>query len=221
METYKIAVLGGTGPQGKGLALRFARAGHPVTLGSRDAARAVAVARETADRCGAEAYVAGTTNADACRSADVVLVAVPYDGHAALLEELIDHLTGKVLVSCVNPLAFDALGPYGMDVADGSAAEEAQRIVPGAAVAGAFHHVSAANLWAGGALAHEDILVCGDDAEAKAIAMRLSVAVCGHEGIDAGPLRVARQLEPMTAALIHVNKRYRVRSGIAVTGLAR
>jgi NADPH-dependent F420 reductase len=215
-----IAVLGGTGAQGRGLALRLAQAGRTVTLGSRSAERAQETADTINERLGTS-VVDGATNADACRAADMVLLAVPYDGHAELVESLRVDLAGKVVVSCVNPLGFDARGPYGLDVPDGSAAEEAVRLAPEARLVGAFHHVSAMNLWKEVSLEHEDVLVCGDDAEAKEQVMDLVKAVCGHAGVDVGPLRMARQLEPWTAVLININKRYKVRSGLAVTGLGR
>lgn len=153
-------------------------------------------------------------------AADTVVLAVPFDGHAALVESLRAQLAAKVVISCVNPLGFDERGPYGLDVASGSAAEEAQRIVPDAQLVGAFHHLSAVNLWSETAvLEHEDVLVCGDDTEAKAVAIDLAHAICGRSGVDAGPLRLARQLEPLTAVLININRRYRVRSGIRISGL--
>jgi hypothetical protein len=105
-------------------------------------------------------------------------------------------------------------------VPDGSAAEEAERLVPDAAVIGAFHHVSAVTLWGeADVLDHEDVLVCGDDADAKTLVIELAAAVTGSPGIDAGALRLARQLEPLTAVLISINKRYKVRSGIKISGL--
>jgi NADPH-dependent F420 reductase len=216
-----VAVLGGTGAQGKGLALRLAMAGHEVVLGSRSAERAAEVAATVNDRVGPDSRVTGEANAEACGGAEVVILAVPYEGHTELVESLRPELSGKVVISCVNPLGFDGRGPFGLVVPDGSAAEEAARIVPDARVVGAFHHVSATSLWKNDGLEHEDILVCGDDAEAKAQVMDLAAAVSGHAGVDAGPLRMARQLEPLTAVLINVNKRYKVRSGIAVTGLPR
>lgn len=215
-----IAVLGGTGAQGKGLALRLAQAGHTVTLGSRSADRAQEAASAVSERLGLASSVSGASNADACRDADVVLLAVPYEGHAELVASLRSQLAGRVVVSCVNPLGFDRDGPYGLVVPDGSAAEEAVRLAPEARLVGAFHHVSAVSLWKDVSLEHEDVLVCGDDAEAKEQVMDLVKAVCGHAGVDAGPLRMARQLEPLTAVLININKRCKVRSGLAVTGLA-
>ena len=218
-ETYRIAVMGGTGPQGKGLGYRFARHGHTVVLGSRAAEKAAAAAEEVNARLDSPS-VSGAANADACAEADVVLLAVPYDGHDELVASL--PLDGKTVISCVNPLAFDKQGPHGrvIDGGEGSAAESAQRIAPDATVVGAFHHVSARNLWSEEEfLDHEDVLVCGDSAEGKAVAIHLARCVTGRDGIDAGKLRLARQLEPLTAVLISINKAYKTQSGIRISGV--
>ena len=218
-KTYRIAVMGGTGPQGKGLGYRFAKHGHAVVLGSRAAEKALAAADYVNGRLD-EGSVTGAANADACRDADVVLLAVPYDGHDELVATL--PLAGRTVISCVNPLAFDKQGPHGrvIDGGEGSAAEAAQRIAPEATVVGAFHHVSAKNLWSDEEyLDHEDVLVCGDSAEGKMVAMSLARCVTGRDGIDAGKLRLARQLEPLTAVLISINKAYKTQSGIRISGV--
>ena len=221
MTTYDIAVIGGTGPQGRGLAYRWARHGHRVVLGSRSEARAAETAREVTDRL-SDARVSGASNEDAAAGAQVVVLAVPYDGHDDLVTSLAEALAGKVVISCVNPLGFDKQGPFGLEVPGGSAAETAAALVPEARVVGAFHHVSAPSLWGSADfLDHEDVLVCGDDVEAKAVAIELAVAVTSREGIDAGRLRIARQLEPWTAVLISINKRYKTRSGTSISGLPR
>lgn len=220
MTSYKIAVIGGTGPQGNGLAYRFVKAGHTVVIGSRSSERAEQAATDIARRVGEAAQISGADNTSAAESADVVLLAVPYDGHAGLVASLRDQLAGKVVISCVNPLGFDKRGPYGLDVTDGSAAEEAQRIVPGASLVGAFHHLSAVSLRSEARLLdHEDVLVCGDNVQAKEVAIHLARAITGRDGIDVGALRLARQLEPLTAVLIGINKQYKVRSGIRIAGL--
>jgi len=217
--TYKIAVVGGTGPQGRGLAYRLAMAGHAVTIGSRDATRAAEKAEEIAAKIDAPATIVGAENANAAASSEVILLAVPWDGHAELVSSLASELRGKTVISCVNPLGFDQRGPYGLTLEE-SAAEEAQRLVPDASVVGSFHHVAALSLWKNeGPLEHEDILVCGDDTEAKELVMDLAAAVTGKRGIDAGALRLARQLEPLTAVLINLNKNYKTRSGLAITGI--
>lgn len=214
----RIAVVGGTGPQGRGLAYRFALGGHDVLLGSRDASRA----QEKADAINAklqEPRVVGAENLDAVAASDVVLLAVPWQGHAALVASLADQLAGKIVISCVNPLGFDDDGVYGL-VLEESAAEEAQRLVPSARVVGAFHHVAALSLWrTQDPLSHEDVLVCGDDADAKTVVKELATCVTGRDGVDAGGLRLARQLEPLTAVLISINKLYATRSGVSITGV--
>ncbi len=214
-----IAIIGGTGPQGKGLGYRFAKGGHDVILGSRSEDRAIEAAGELDERPVAGS-VHGAGNAKAAEAADLVLLAIPFDGHDELVAELAPQLAGKVVISCVNPLGFDKRGPYGLDLGPTSAAENAQKLVPDAHVVGAFHHLSAVTLIGEAeVLDHEDVLVCGDDAEAKAAVVELAATVTGKPGVDAGALRLARQLEPLTAVLISVNKRYKVRSGIAVVGL--
>lgn len=220
MTSNRIAVIGGTGPQGKGLAYRFAKHGHAVVLGSRSVERAAAAAAEIRERDPA-GEVSGAGNADAAASAEVVLLAVPYDGHDELVADLAPALEGKTVISCVNPLGFDKQGPYGLpDVPGGSAAEAAASLVPGATVVGAFHHVSAVTLWGDAEyLDHEDVLVCGDDKDAKQVAIELARTVTGRDGVDAGRLRLARQLEPLTAVLISINKRYKTRSGVAISGI--
>ncbi len=222
MTTYRIAVIGGTGPQGKGLGYRFARHGHDVILGSRSQERAVPVADEVRARLAevtGAGSVTGAANVEACEAADVVLLAVPYDGHDELVASL--PLAGKTVVSCVNPLAFDKRGAHGqvIDAGEGSAAESAQRLAPEATVVGAFHNVSAVLLWGDDEFIDEDILCVGDSDEGKEVAMELARAVTGHAGISAGKLRLARQLEPFTAVLISINRKYKTHSGLRITGL--
>lgn len=213
-----IGVLGGTGQQGRGLAYRFALAGNRVILGSRDAGRAQEKADEINARL-AEPRVAGASNADAVRRSDLVLLAVPWEGHASLVTSLAEDLDSKIVISCVNPLGFDPDGPYGL-VLEESAAQEAQRLAPKARVVGAFHHVAALSLWmTPNPMSHEDVLVCGDDEDAKSVVQALASSVTGKPGLDAGGLRLARQLEPLTAVLIGMNKRYKTRSGVAITGI--
>lgn len=219
MENTRIAVVGGTGPQGRGLAYRFALAGHSVIVGSRERDRAREKAEEIAER-GPGLDLTGEENLAAAEAAQVVVLAVPYEGHADLVASLAPALDGKVVISCVNPLGFDTAGPYALQVEDGSAAEEAARVAPGARIVGAFHHVSAVNLWRHeGPLADEDVLVCGDDDEANDMVADLARTVTGRPGVVAGGLRLARELEPWTGVLISINKRHKVRSGTRISGL--
>jgi len=211
-----VGVLGGTGPQGRGLALRLSRAGQPVLVGSRDAARA----EEAAQALGTG--VRGLDNAACAAAADLVVVAVPWEGHARLLQPLADALAGKVVVDCVNPVGFDDRGAFALRVEDGSAAEQAARLLPRSRVVGAFHHVSAVLLLD---LAHErvdtDVLVVGDDREATDTVQALAGRIPGVRGIYAGRLRNAHQVEALTANLVSVNRRYRGHAGLRVTGLGR
>jgi NADPH-dependent F420 reductase len=206
-----VAVIGGTGFQGKGLGYRFSKAGHEVILGSRSEDRAgeAAAALESRDVRGA---VRGTTNAKAAEASDLVLLAVPYDGHNALVKALAPHPAGKTVISCVTPLGFDRQGPFALILGPTSAAEIAQTLLPDSLVVGAFATCHAAALLGeADLLHHEDVLVCGDDKGAKQKVIDLAATVTGKPGIDAGPLRLARQLEPLTAVLISVNERYKVR----------
>ena len=216
-----ISVLGGTGALGRALALRLARAGHPVVVGSRDAARAEATATELTGvlaEAGVEARVGGASNEEAASSGDVVLLATPWDESGESIAALADALAGRLVVSCINPLGFDTQGPHGLTVAEGSAAEQAAQLLPASTVTAAFHHLSApslANL--GKDLSGEDVLVCGDDDAARARVVALAEAVTGRPGVDVGALRQARILEPFTAVLIAVNKKYKTRAGVLLT----
>ena len=220
-----VAVIGGTGPQGRGLARRFAAGGIRVVLGSRSAERAEAVAAELVASLGSgggapAGSVSGSDNASAAGQADVVVVAVPWAGHRELLEELADVLAGKVVVDCVNPLGFDKQGAYALPVAEGSAAQQAAALLPAATVVGAFHHVSAVLLEDPAVPAVDlDVLVVGDDRAATDLVQALASVVPGMRGIYAGRLRNAHQVEALTANIISVNRRYKVHAGVRVTDL--
>lgn len=214
-----IAILGGTGPQGKGLGYRFAAAGHSVILGSRSEERAKSVAAELRALASAGTTISGADNATAAARAELALIAVPFEGYRELIAGVATSLAEKIVVSCVNPLGFDKRGPFGLDVPEGSAAEIAAAILPSARVVSAFHHVSAANLINPAPPFGEDVLVCGDDKQATAVVCELAATVVGKDGVDAGPLRMSRYLENFTAVLISINKRYRAHSGVAISGL--
>jgi 8-hydroxy-5-deazaflavin:NADPH oxidoreductase len=210
-----IGILGGTGPLGRGLARRFATAGHEVTLGSRTSDRAIEVARGVD-----HPRIRGGDNSAAAR-AEFVVVAVPYDGHAALLSALREELAGKIVIDCVNPLGFDQRGPFALRVEAGSAAQEAQHLLPDSTVVAAFHHLSAVLLDDPG-VTHigGDVLVLGEDRQAVESVCALARAIPGVRGLYAGRLRNAHQVEALTANLIAINRRYRAHSGLAVTGVA-
>lgn len=216
VSTLTVAVLGGTGEQGRGLARRFALAGISVVLGSRGADRAVAAAAALAAEGGLP--VSGAANADAAAAADVVIVAVPWDGHGELLASLAPVLAGKVVVDCVNPLGFDKQGAFALPVAEGSAAQQAAAVLPDSRVVAAFHHVSAVLL-----LDPEvtdvatDVLVLGDDREATDLVQALAASIPGMRGVYGGRLRNAGQVEAFTANLISMNRRYKAHAGLRVT----
>lgn len=212
-----VGILGGTGPQGRGLARRFAAAGYEVLLGSRDRDRA----RQAASELVAVGAVSGADNTDVARGCDLAVVTVPYAGHAELLQALAPPLAGKIVVNCVNPLGFDGHGPYVLDVPAGSAAQEAQQLLPDSTVIAAFHHVSAV-LLDDPAVEHVegDVLVLGEDRDAVGVVCALAQAIPGARGIYAGRLRLAAQVEGMTANLIAINRRYQAHAGLSVTGLA-
>jgi NADPH-dependent F420 reductase len=215
-----VGILGGTGDQGRGLAYRFARAGQAVRLGSRSAQRGAQAAADLAAIPGAVAgTVTGGDNPYAC-AADVVIVAVPWEGHADLLVGLADALAGKIVVDCVNPLGFDKQGPYPLPVAEGSAAQQAAKLLPNSTVCGAFHHVSAA-LLADPEVGRIDldVLVLSEDRAAAATVQALAGRIPAMRGIYAGRLRNAGQVEALTANLIAINKRYKAHAGIRVTDL--
>jgi hypothetical protein len=216
--TSSLAFLGGTGDQGRGLGRRFALAGHPVVIGSRSAERAASAAAELAESLPPGADVTGSTNLEAARTADVVIVAVPWEGHAALLESVAEALVGKVVVDCVNPLGFDAQGPFALAVEEGSAAEQAAGLLPDSRVVAAFHHVSAVLLLDPAVDSLDtDVLVLGDDREATDAVQELVDEIPGMRGIYAGRLRNAGQVEALTANLIAVNRRYKAHAGLRVT----
>ncbi len=214
-----VGILGGTGDQGRGLARRFALAGHQVIIGSRSAERASAAAQEIGHG------VQGLANRDAAAQAGVVIAAVPWEGHGDLLSRLTAELAGKIVVDCVNPLGFDQRGAYALPVteggpAEGSAAQQAAALLPGSRVVAAFHHVSAVLL-----LDPEvdtidlDVLVLGDDREATDLVQALAARIPGVRGIYAGRLRNCGQIEALTANLVSINRRYKAHAGLRVTDI--
>lgn len=216
ISTQTIAVLGGTGPQGRGLARRFATAGMTVVLGSRTADKAEAIAAELAESTGGK--VSGAANPDAAAKGDIVLVAVPWEGHRELLESLREPLAGKIVVDCVNPLGFDKQGAFALPVEEGSATQQAASILTESRVLGAFHHVSAVLLEDPSVERVEiDVLVLGDDREATDLVQALADTIPGVRGVYGGRIRNAHQVEAFTANLIAMNRRYKAHAGVRIT----
>jgi len=212
IDAVNVSVLGGTGEQGRGLAQRLARAGQSVMIGSRSADRAQSIAAEIGSG------VEGGSNEDAAKFGDIVIVAVPWDGHRELLESLASDLAGKIVVDCVNPLGFDKQGAFALPVDEGSAAQQAASVLPDSSVVAAFHHISAVLLLDDSVSSIEtDVLVLGDDRDATDAVQALAGRIDGIRGIYGGRLRNAGQVEAFTANLISMNRRYKVHAGVRVT----
>jgi 8-hydroxy-5-deazaflavin:NADPH oxidoreductase len=219
--TRPIAVLGGTGPEGFGLALRWAQAGETVIIGSRDAQRAQDAAAKIKQRVG-QAKVSGLGNAEACGASDLLVLTIPFEGHAALLKQLKPALRpGSILVDATVPLAASVGGraTRTLGVWQGSAAQETAELVPnGVAVVAAFQNVGSEMLNAEGPV-DCDVIVCSDDPEASKVVQNLAAKISGVRAIDGGKLENARILEQITALLIGLNIRHKGHAGIRVTGL--
>jgi NADPH-dependent F420 reductase len=215
-----VGILGGTGDQGRGLAYRFARAGHRVVIGSRSAERGAQAAAEIAALAGVTGEVVGAGNAEAAQLADIVIVAVPWAGHAETVASVRGPLHGKIVVDCVNPLGFDAKGPYALRVPEGSAAEQTESLLPSSRVCAAFHHVSAVVLGDPTVDSVDlDVLVLGDDRDAVSVVVALAGRIKGMRGLFAGRLRNAGQVEAFTANLIAINRRYKTHAGLRITNV--
>ncbi|HEY7099834.1 MAG TPA: NADPH-dependent F420 reductase [Terriglobales bacterium] len=217
-----IAVLGGTGPEGLGLALRWAKAGEVVIIGSRNKNRAQQAAERIQAKLGSQAQISGQENAEACANADVLVLTVPFEGHAALLKQLKPAITeGSIVVDATVPLAASVGGRASrtLGVWQGSAAQETAELVPAdVSVVAAFHNTSA-EILNGDTPVDCDVIVCGDDPEANQLVRSLAAKIEGVRAIDGGKLENARILEQITALLIGLNIRHKGHSGIRITGL--
>ncbi len=213
-----VAVIGGTGKEGSGLAMRWARAGYDVVIGSRSEEKGARVAAELNERAGVST-IRGTSNAQAASEGDVVVLTVPYSAHKAILADIKEVVQGKVLIDVTVPLKPPKVTV--VHIPEGrSATEEAQAFLGSdVRVVCAFQNIAAAHLQDPDHPIDCDVLVCGDDDGAKAVAIQLAEAA-GMRGIDAGPLANAVVVEGLTPVLIWINKRYKARgAGIRITGL--
>ncbi len=213
-----LGIIGGTGPEGRGLALRFALAGERVVIGSRDEARAGSAAESVLEHAPAES-VSGATNSEVAARSDVVLVSVPYAAQRATLSGLIGELAGKIVVSLVAPLEFERGRASAVRVEEGSAALQAQAILPDSTVAAAFQNVSAEDLLVPDKSIDSDVIVCADDADALRLVMDLAERIDGVRAVNGGGLANARYVEDLTALLLNINRIYRAHSSIKITGI--
>lgn len=215
-----IGILGGTGPAGRGLALRLAAVGETVVLGSRDAERAETVAAGLRDQWSSHQLdISGASNED-CAAGDLIVVATPWDGAVATVRPLADRLAGKVVVSMANALVKEGREFLGLVPPRGSVAAMVQSALPASLVSASFHHLPAADMEKLDLAMDADVLVCSDHPTASDATVALVNRIDGLRGIDAGSLTQASAIEAFTAVLITTNIRHRVHAAVKLTGFA-
>ena len=214
-----LGFLGGTGEEGKGLAFRLALAGESVMIGSRDEARAVEAAAEVNDLLGKQVAI-GANNLQTAEESDIVFVTVPYSAQAMLLGDVGQYLRSKIVIDVIAPMSFvRGVGAQAIDIESGSAAEEAQELVPESFVVSAFQNVSAAELVLPNIPMIGDVLVCGDDKDSKQRVMELVCLIDKLKPVDGGMLFNSKYVEQITPLLVNINRLYKTHSGIHITGL--
>ncbi|NQW17926.1 MAG: NADPH-dependent F420 reductase [Chloroflexi bacterium] len=217
-----IGVVGGTGAEGVGLAVRFAAAGHNVFIGSRSEDRAIVAADEATaalEVATSVGSISGGLNSAACEMGEVIILSVPYAGQSDTLEAIRPQLAGKIVVNVIAPLRFSKGEAFAAPPAEGSAAEEAAKLCPEARWVAGFHTLPAGELKNPNTSFEADALICGDDAEAKSVILELADQMTGLRGMDAGRLSSARYLEGATALLINMNKLHRTHFSVRITGI--
>ncbi len=222
-----ISFIGGTGPEGKGLALRFAIAGERVFIGSRDAERGIAAAADVQELLPAglpKDSISGGSNEEAAalgvaQLGDAAFIVVPYAAHKDTLKALAASLKGKIVVDVVVPLAFKKGRASTTLVEAGSAAEEAAQLLPDSKVVSAFHNISATDLMVPDRSLDCDVIVCSDDDSAKTRIMSLAEIVLGVRAVNGGGLANSRYVEDLTALLLNINRTYKAHSSIRITGI--
>jgi NADPH-dependent F420 reductase len=220
----RVAIVGGTGPEGLGLGLRFALCGEEVRIGSRQASRAAAAVEEARKQLQAvqcEAKISGAENSLAVEGAEVVVLAIPYAGVADLLPQLAPRLAGKLVIEVINPLVRKDGSFRSADVPAGSAGEEIRDLLPEAMVVSAFKNESAEELRSLREPLYGDVVVCGDDAAARARVVDLVGRMRNLRAVDAGAMINARSVEALTALLLNLNKRHRAITSIQILGLGK
>ncbi len=223
MLSSPLAFLGGTGPEGKGLALRLALAGETVIIGSRDAERARAAAEQLLAVCDGVG-IKGADNLEAASQAEVIFLTVPYEAQRPLLEQLQESvrkpLRGKVVVNVIAPMKFErGRGASALSVAAGSAAEEAQQQLPESLVVAAFQNVSAEELQDPDQVMQGDVVICSDFSDAKSLVSELTRKIPDLRPVDGGGLANAKYVEQITPLLVNINRIYKIHAGIKIVGL--
>jgi 8-hydroxy-5-deazaflavin:NADPH oxidoreductase len=215
-----IGIIGGTGAQGRGLAARWARAGHTVWVGSRSAERAEQATEEIRERAGG-GDLRAADNLTAAREAEIVVVSIPYESQVDLLPPLEEAVGDKVVCNVVNPMVFDETGPKAVRVAEGSAGEQNQALWPRARVVSSFHDVSSRRLWRVDEPIETHVLICGDDREAAHRVAHLASRIPGMWGVYCGPLRNSEYIENITPVILFVNRYYKIHAGLLIDGIER
>ena len=218
MSRRTLGFIGGTGPEGRGLALRFALAGHSIVIGSRDAGRASEAADSLLEKA-PNSNVVGAANLQATDDAEIVFIVVPFGAMSATLEDLETPLTGKTVVSVVAPLEFAGGRPAAIRVPEGSAAEMARSILPESTVVAAFQTISARDLLRAPHPVDSDVIVCADDDVAKQAVMTLAGEIPGLRAVDGGGLGNSRYVEDFTALLLNINRIYKAHSAVRIAGI--
>ena len=217
----KIALIGGTGPEGKGLAKRFAISGNEIYIGSRNKERGQEIALELKNELEKNyenITIEGGDNEEMAKQASICIIVVPYSAHKSTLKQIKELLDDKIVIDAVVPMEFQK-GPRSIDAPDGSATEEAAIILDKSTVVGAFHNLSAEILQNLELDVQGDVLVTGNDKEAKKLVMELSEEISTIRAIDAGPLRYSKYVEFLTVLLIGINGRYKSHSSISITDI--
>ncbi len=218
MSGKVIAFLGGTGPEGLGLAARFSAAGREIVIGSRSPERAQQAVEKIRARV-PEARTTGVVNEEAVRRADIVFVTIPFAGHRDTLKALAPAIGAKVVVDVVSPLSFKGGKITAIAVPEGSAAEQAQALLPQAQVVAGFHHLDASGLMRVERPVEGDVIVCADDQGAKETVMALAEEIGGVRALDGGPLANSRYLEEFTVVLLNLNKTHKVHTSLKIAGI--
>lgn len=214
-----LGIVGGTGPQGRGLAARWALAGHRVHIGSRTLEKARAAVDDVRERVGDGPDVQAGTNDQVAEAAEIVVVSLPYEAQARALPDLAASIGDKVVCNVVNPMVFDELGPRAVPVEAGSAAEECQQLLPDARVVSGFHDVSSKRLLKVGERIDTHVLICGDDQEANHRVAHLASRIDGMWGVFCGPLRMSEYVENITPLILTINRLYRTQAGLLIDGI--